>query len=1235
MLSVAKVYAGRGAVNYYLSQARRGLADYYLPDGSETSRDDPGAALAAPGSAWWGGGAEALGLDGPVTREAFEPLYAAGLAPDGGPLGRRFRTGEQAAEAKQADLTATDAIQDPHERWTARHGVRRAGSKASVAGWDCVFSPVKSVSVLWAAGTRELQQQVWQAHQAAVEAALAYLQQHGAYVRAGRNGVRVLDSTGLVVARMNEWTSRDGDMQLHTHCLVLNRARTAEDGQWRALDGRTLLAARTGASSFYDRVLEAELTRRLGVAWRDRADGLREIDGINEKLLTAFSTRRQAITRRVDELVADFEQRYGIAPNPSTVAALAQQATWQTRKSKHEPTPAAAVRRWARIAEQHGQPLAQLPRRATDRKPRNLDPVGAVDRRLDDLVLHRLLEDGRTSFDRYQLLRAALDVLPPAGHTPTSLQAAANQLVDRLTTDPRLLSITPPDVLDPPAELTRADGTSIYVRPDRGRWTLWPVLDREAWLLDVADEPTPASPLPGEIIEATNAQRLLGDDQAHVARQLLAHTRRLSLLVGPAGAGKTHTLRAVVDAHTAVGRPVVGLSVSQSAAEVLSELGGLRAENTTKWLLESRAGRWHLPTGALLLIDEASMLATDQLVELVEQARHAGGRVLLVGDPAQLPAIGTGGAFSLLADRLGAVQLAEVRRFTEPWQAMASLQLRDRDPAAIAAYAMRARIHGHDSEQIADRLFAAWCDDALTPDEAGRPRQVAMIVGTNSQAADLARRARAALQDAGHVHSGPTVQLSDNSASVGDRIVTRRNHRGLHDTHGRWVVNGDSWIIVDVHLDGAATVQRERDGTTLQLPADYLATHSQLAYATTAHRAQGTTVDTAHALVGPETGHDQLYVAATRGRNANHLWVACDPPRGMPDPPDPEQVLAGILRRRAPGRLAAHHALEDAHHEVTSLARLGAVYEDAATHATSTWLQRALIDHGLEHAVDEPSWPALVTRCRSAALAGHDLPDLINAAVRLAPLDDAYSGAALLHWRLGLLAEQASRVRMPGPTSSIPPVDGPHAEIAAQAHEQILQRTRALRDHYATGARTPPSWAADLGPRPLDPTGADDWLQALACTDAYRQRYELDSHVPMLGPRPSSNRPDAQYLHDEAQRHVDGLLARRIERLSPQERDALAARQQAVLDARPDFDPEELEQAHRDLQATRGGWVTAITGRRPDPAEKARLQDRIARLEGQATAHEQWRIHAERARRILTGLETLRHRSRETRVLRR
>lgn len=195
------------------------------------------------------------------------------------------------------------------------------------------------------------------------------------------------------------------------------------------------------------------------------------------------------------------------------------------------------------------------------------------------------------------------------------------------------------------------------------------------------------------------AEHDLGGDQAEAVRQLLGSQRRVGVLVGPAGAGKTRTLRAVVAAWQHHGGEVLGLTVSQAAAGVLSDEAQVDAENTAKWLHETRRGRWRLPDGALVVVDEASMVSTADLVEIVEQARRAGGKVLLVSDPAQLSAIHIGGAFDLLADRHGATRLREVRRFIDTWEADASPALRRRDPAAIADYAMRGRVHAGTTEQ--------------------------------------------------------------------------------------------------------------------------------------------------------------------------------------------------------------------------------------------------------------------------------------------------------------------------------------------------------------------------------------------------------------------------------------------------------------------------------------------------------------------------------------------------------
>ncbi|MBS3941681.1 MAG: relaxase domain-containing protein [Actinobacteria bacterium] len=1205
-MSVKKILAGRGAVNYYLDQTRRGLADYYLPEpGGEGA---VGERLAAPGSSWWGGGTDALGLRGPVERAQFVPLYAKGVRPDGGYLGSKFRTQEDAAQTRADRAAATDRIADPFERWQARQRLARSGPQASVAAWDATFSPVKSVSLLWAAGDRHIQRQTWAAHVAAVDAGLGYLQEHAAFVRAGRNGIRVLDTDGLVVARMNEWTSRDGDMQLHTHCLILNRARTSVDGRWRALDGRALLAAKAGAAAIYHRVLEAELSRRLDVGWRDRPDGLRELDGVSDELIEAFSTRRRAITAEVNRLTTAYQARYGAPPPAAVRSRMAQDATLATRRSKREPTPDEALDAWETTARRHGTELAALPQQIVGRAAPRAHHQSTRDEL--GLLLERLAGSDRASFTRHDLLRAALDIVEVGAQPTTQLRQQADRLVGRLLTSELVVALHADDPLEVDATFRRTDGSSVFTRHARQRWALAATLDREAWLLKVAGEPCPLSVDEGTVTDAVRRHRL-GGDQADAVRELLEAEQRIGLLVGPAGAGKTRTLRAVVDAWQAGGGNVVGLSVSQAAAEVLATEAQVRAENTAKWLYETRRGRWQPPARPLLLIDEASMISTNDLVSLVAQARQAGGKVLLVGDPAQLSAIHIGGAFDLLAERHGTARLYEIRRFTNGWEADASVLLRDRDPAAIDAYAMRDRIHGGRLDEIETGLFDAWKADALGTDERGQRESVLMIVTTNEQAAVLGERARRALIDAGHVTDGPTVRLADNLASVGDHIVTRRNDRRLTSTDGGWVVNGQTWTVTQVHRSGDAEVVRHSDGAAARLPADYLAIHAHLAYATTAHRAQGMTVDRAHATIDADTTHQQLYVAATRGRHANELWVALDSDRDViadeAHLPDPHRLLARTLARRDPDRLSAHQLADDSDHEMRSLSRVGAIFEDAARQATHTWLTSRLVDRGLAGASRDTEWSSLLDRVRHLALQGHDLDLLIDRAIAMRPIEDVRSVAGVLHWRLGQLAQQTAPARRPGPLRSLPTGDVVREQVElAQATGQLIRaRWREIRADLAT-ADQPPRFGVALGPAPADPAESRAWLDAATAIAAYRERYEVPDHVALLGPRPGHLRPDARAAYDHAMHQTDLYLARAYQRLDPQQLDRL---RRQLQQAAPGilFDPEKLRAGQAELAASRRAFTGTPAGDRARRNDHQQRLATVAALEALASAHQRQR----------------------------
>jgi hypothetical protein len=236
-----------------------------------------------------------------------------------------------------------------------------------------------------------------------------------------------------------------------------------------------------------------------------------------------------------------------------------------------------------------------------------------------------------------------------------------------------------------------------------------------------------------------------------------------------------------------------------------------------------------------------------------------------------------------------------VRRFRHEWERAASLALRDGRPTAADPYFAHGRIHDGDRDTMLETLYQGWRADT----RAGRS---SMMVAADAQTVtELNARARADLVAAGDVSESGLLLADGSTVGVGDLVVSRLNQRNLH-ADGGWVKNGDRWRVTGINPDGSLTVHRAgRAGTSARLPSEYVSEHIELGYATTAHRAQGRTIDTCHAYVSAATVREPLYVMATRGRQANRLYVdtSYDPdPETAHETADPvtaEAVMRGVL----------------------------------------------------------------------------------------------------------------------------------------------------------------------------------------------------------------------------------------------------------------------------------------------------------------------------------------------------
>ena len=841
MMGLAKMAPDGWA--YYAREIAAGVEDYFVGHGEETGR-------------WVGRGAAALGLPGEADFEGLSRLFGHGFHPvTGVGLGRAF---------------------DP--------------DASTVAGYALSFSPPKSVSTLWALADNEVTDAVRAGHDAAVEAALEFLQDHAAFCRRGHGGTGQEATAGYVAAVFVHRTSRAGDPQLHSHVLVANKVQAVSDGRWLSIDGRELYEVQKAAGMLYKACLRAELTARLGVAWTEVDDnGGAEIVGVPDGLIRLFSKRRAQVVAGAAGLIAEKERALGRSLTGDERAAVYQLAAYRSRAVKAEgaETTEGLRTRWRAEAAKAGQPPqrwigALAGRRLRSRTETRLARVGlrpSIELYLAETI--ELLERKHSTWGRAQVVEA-LSVVLPTRHAADAdaVRGAVEAAADLLLHHRDVVRLTCP--------------ARPQVRHGAVRYSIGWTLRTEQAVLNIVETGRGA----GVAVVPTYrvlAEACLSEDQDQAVRRLCGGGERVAVMVGPAGSGKSRSLAAARHAWEAAGIPVRGVAPSAVAAGVLTEQAGIRSDTLAKFLLDASNGGLALRPGQVVICDEASMVSTRDLAQLMLLVDDAKAKLVLVGDHYQLGSVDAGGLFRLLAADAKTAELTGVRRFADRWEAQATLRLRRRDPTVIDEYIDRDRVRSGDREQALDAAHQAWLDARA----AGR--SIVVMAADHDTVDQLAQRARTHRVDAGQVEPGG-IDLGNQTVGVGDEIVTIRNDRRLVTNTGAWVRNGDRWQVTRRSRRGALQLSSLDGRGCVTVPGGYVAEHVALAYAVTVHKGQGVTTDEAVLVIDRATAAEHLYVGMTRGRHHN---LACVVTEGAGDehqtnlPLIAGQVLAGALRKTA------------------------------------------------------------------------------------------------------------------------------------------------------------------------------------------------------------------------------------------------------------------------------------------------------------------------------------------------
>ena len=825
----------KGGELYYLNSVARGVEDYYTGSGE------------APGY-WLASGAENLKLEGEVSEEQLRAVLN----------GYHPKTGERLLNGKPT-------------------------KRERVPGFDLTFRAPKSVALLHALGGKEASNQVVSAHDAAVSAALAYLERQASNARRGKGGKNRIGSKGFVGAAFRHRTSRAGDPLLHTHVLVANIVK-GDDGRWGALDARQLYLQAKTAGYLYQAHLRAELTRRLGVEWSPIRNGSADIDGIGGNVIRAFSKRRAEI----EALVGEERASNGKA---------AQTAAVMTRNAKdYRVTPNDLVPEWRDRAARLGldeQALAGV----LDRTAYRATTAERGAQIEVELAGSNGLTAQASSFTRRETLQGFCNHLPSGARIED-----IEQMADCFLSSQQVIPLSArADDLTAGDSIRVSDGGVIPGGLNERRYSTCDMLSVEKSVIERAIERRLDScGIAGDrqVDAALSKRPALFADQQSMVRRLTTSGLGVEVVVGKAGAGKTYALDAAREAWERSGHRVIGCSLSARAAEELEFGSGIQSFTIARFLKDlDNPELGGLARNSVVVVDEAGMVGTRTLERLLTHACSAQAKVVLVGDDRQLPEIQAGGAFRGIKNRLPAIELSEVRRQPLGWERDALDLIREgRSQEAIDAYMTHDRVVlTRSSEETRRRLIADWWVTQKDKEPA------VMLAARRSDVADLNARARALMAAANKL--GTTEIVADGqSFAAGDRVMALKNTRRLG------VKNGTRGAVESVDPVRCEVTIRRDDGVTATLPRSYLeAGHLTHAYAMTGHKAQGMTTDKAYVLGDQTLYREWTYVAMSRGRNDNRLYVVggIDPDRedvggevaGSEDPL--KELVAGVGRSRA------------------------------------------------------------------------------------------------------------------------------------------------------------------------------------------------------------------------------------------------------------------------------------------------------------------------------------------------
>lgn len=709
-------------------------------------------------------------------------------------------------------------------------------------GWDMTFSAPKSVSVAWALADQETRFAIEYAQKKAVEQGAKFLEQHAF---SNRDRGNLTNSNHQIIAAAYEHsTSRAQDPQLHTHVLVANLG-LRNDGSVCAIDfdSRWKLAA----GAVYRAELAHEL-QQLGFQIEQDIKRSFSINGIPPKLCDAFSKRRQAIVEQAE--------KYGV----TSVQGM-QIATFATRESKRgEISRSVLFQQWQAKATALGyQPdLVQ--------QCQIYQPIQS--KMLTPMEIFTNLHQQMSTFTSQQLHHAI--AVAGQGHLNGD---GIHQYIGEILQHPELVRLQ-----------------SINHKLDRGldqtelRFTTQTQLILEQKLLDQSRNRQHETMHQIQVDPILIEQSKLTVEQQRAFEYITSKSGGVKIIQGMAGTGKGYLLGVAHLAWEHGDLDVRGATLAAKAAKGLQESTLIPSQTLHSLIHELNTESTKLTSKTVLVIDEAGMVGSRQLAQILDYADQAKAKVVLIGDSQQLQPIDAGGAFRLLTQNLGYASLQNIQRQKMLEDRKIVMQLATgQSEQALAAMRKHGSLHVQSTqEKTIENLVEDWWQAKIEQPSAS----ALMLAGTRSDLYQLNQAARLKMHKSGQLGASCEVETILNNVhsfrefAVGDQIIFCKNQRRLG------ITNGDVGTLkkIQMNQDGHWQFQVEREDSkivefSLTDDANIKSAYTAIdhAYAISVHKAQGMTVDHAFVLSSDAMmDREWSYVAASRAREKTHFYCSAE-----------------------------------------------------------------------------------------------------------------------------------------------------------------------------------------------------------------------------------------------------------------------------------------------------------------------------------------------------------------------